>query len=129
MIKHILKEDLVYITIENVDFAYRIPSKKLGKTVQWKVGAKGSEPILIKDVSYWMLQLFTKNITDEKYINQFKGIVEEYAPVNSINWKDTLMAVNLQNEYNSITVKNIKALEKLSEDEILSSLTQKYNVD
>lgn len=129
MIKHSLKEDLVYISIENVDFAYRIPCKKIGKTVQWKIGAKGAEPIVIKDVSSWMLQLFTKNITDEKYINQFKSIVEEYAPVNSINWKDTLMAVNLQNEYNSITAKNIKALDKISEDEILATLTQKYNVD
>ena len=129
MIKHSLKEDVVYISIENVDFAFRIPSKKIGKTIQWRVGAKDAEPILIKDVSAWTLQLFTKKITDEKYINQFKSIVEEYAPVNSINWKDTLMAVKLQNDYNSITAKNIKAVEKISEDEILSSLTQKYNVD
>ena len=65
MIKHALKDNLVSISIAKTDFSYRIPIKKIGNTIDWKIGEKGTEGIVIKSVSTWTLQLFTKNITED----------------------------------------------------------------
>ena len=129
MIKHSLKDDLISISIDNRDFSYRIPVKKIGNTLDWKVGEKGTKGIVIKNVSTWTLQLFTKKTTEAKYVNQFKNIVQEHSSKNTINWEDTLMAVNIQNEYNWLVVTNNKAEKKISEEEIISTLTKKYKLD
>ena len=128
MINHSLKDKLVSVSIDNIDFSYRIPVKKIGNTVHWRIGEKGTEGIVIKNVSTWTLQLFTKNVTEEKYIKQFKSIVQEYAPNNSIDWKETLLAVNIQNEYNLAIIANAAAKEKMNDNEILSILEKKNNL-
>lgn len=124
MINQALKEDQIHLSIDNMDFSYRIPVKKIGSTIDWKIGEKGTEGIEMKHVSKWTLKLFTKNVTDEKYISQFEAIVKAYSPDNTIDWEETLMAVNVQNEYNSL-----KKANKLSEEEIISSLNTKYKLD
>ena len=128
MINHSLKDNLVHISIANIDFSYRIPAQKLGKIVSWKIGEKETEGIVMKNVSKWTLQLFTKKVTDEKYVELFKSIVQEYAPDNSIDWKETLLAVTIQNEYNLAIVANKAAQEKKSDGEILSFLEKKYGL-
>ena len=97
MIKHTLKDQVVYLSIDKIDFSYRIPLKKLGNTTDWKVGEKAPKGVVVKNVSSWALQLLTKKATEEKYIKQFKTIVQEYAPSNTINWEDTFLAINIQN--------------------------------
>ncbi|MFQ3326097.1 MAG: hypothetical protein ACJASM_002721 [Salibacteraceae bacterium] len=129
MIKHSLINNLVYISIDNVDFSYRIPIKKIGNSIDWRIGAKGTSGIVIKNVSTWTLQLFTKNITENKYVNQFKSILEEHSTKNTIDWEDTLLAVIIQNEYNRLSAANITAEKKNSEDEIISILKKKYKLD
>jgi len=129
MIKHSLIDNLVYISIDNVDFSYRIPIKKIGNSIDWRIGAKGTAGIVIKSVSTWTLQLFTKNITENKYVNQFKSILEEHSTNNTIDWEDTLLAVIIQNEYNKLIAANITAEKKISEDEIISMLKKKYKLD
>ena len=129
MIKHSLKDNLVYVSIENVDFSFRIPLKKIGNTTHWRIGEKGTEGIVIQNVSTWTLQLFTKKITDEKYVLQFKSIVQEYSPNNSVNWEETLLAVKAQNEYNWLLATNNTTKEKLTEEEILSSIESKFKID
>ncbi|NRA11075.1 MAG: hypothetical protein HRT57_03860 [Crocinitomicaceae bacterium] len=128
MINHSLKDKLVSVSIANIDFSFRIPVKKMGNTVNWRIGEKGTEGIVMKNVSTWTLQLFTKNITEEKYIQQFKTIVQEYAPNNSIDWKETLLAVNIQNEYNLAIIANATAQEKIDDNEILSILENKHEL-
>lgn len=128
MIKHALKDDLISISIDKIDFSYRIPVKKIGKPIAWRIGEKGSEGIVMKNVSKWMLQLFTKETTEDKYIKQFKDIVQEYSPKNSIDWKETLLAVNIQNEYNWLIITNSTAEEKMNEEEIITTLIKKYSV-
>lgn len=128
MINHSLKDKLVSVSIANRDFSYRIPVKKIGNTVHWRIGEKGTEGIVMKNVSTWTLQLFTKNTTEDKYIQQFKSIVQEYAPNNSIDWKETLLAVTIQNEYNLLIAANTIAKEKMDDNEILSILEKKYNL-
>jgi hypothetical protein len=123
MINHTLQDDILSISIANKDFSYRISLKKLGNKIDWKIGEKDTEGILIKGVSTWTLQLFTKTITDAKYIEQFKGLVQEYCPKNSINWQDTFMAVKIQNEYNSLSKTNN------NQSEIIAILTEKYDLD
>ncbi len=129
MINYALKEELVYISIENVDFSYRIPLNKIGNTLDWIIGDKGEKGMLFKNVSSWTLQLFTKKITEEKYIEQFQKIVHEFAPKNTINWKTTLLAVNIQNEFNSLISKNKSAEEKMEVNDIVSMLKVKYKLD
>jgi hypothetical protein len=129
MIKHSLTDELIHISIDNVDFSYRIPVKKIGNTISWNIGEKGKEGILMKNVSTWTLRLFTKQITEDKYIQQFKSIVQEYAPNNSINWEETLLAVNIQNEYNLLITANITSKEKKTAEEILSIVEAKYKLD
>lgn len=129
MIKHSIKDDLLYISIAKTDFSYRIPVSKIANTIDWKIGEKGTDGIIIKTVSKWILQLFTKAITEEKYIKQFKSIIEELNPKNSINWADTLSAVNIQNEYNWMVKTNSTAKEKISEEEIISTLKKKHKLD
>lgn len=129
MIKHSLIDNLVYISIDNVDFSYRIPIKKIGNSIDWRIGVKGTAGIVMKNVSTWTLQLFTKNITDNKYVNQFKSILEEHSTNNTIDWEDTLLAVIIQNEYNKLIAANITAEKKNSEDEIISMLKKKYKLD
>lgn len=129
MIKHTLKDKQIHLSIENKDFSYRIPVKKSGNTVNWRIGAKGTDGIVIKNVSTWALQLFTKKVTEEKYVTQFKELIQEYAPNNNINWDDTMIAVNIQNEYNELTAPNISAALKMSEEDIISSLEKKHNLD
>ena len=129
MIKHSIKEDVISISIDKKDFSFRIPIKKIGNSIDWKVGEKGTSGIVIKNVSTWMLQLFTKKMTEDKYIKQFKSIVEEYSAKNDINWEDTLMAVNIQNEYNWLLSKNKTAAEKIDENEIISILKKKYTLN
>ena len=124
MIKHSLKDNLIYISIANVDFSYRIPILKLGDTINWRIGAKGADGIVMNNVSSWTLQLFTKKITDFKYIKQFKSIVEEHCPDSTINWEETLLAVNIQNEYNWLNT-----TKKLEEHEIILGLKKKYKLD
>jgi hypothetical protein len=129
MIKQVLKDDLLYISIDKTDFSYRIPIKKIGTTIDWRIGAKGSKVILIKDVSKWTLQLFTKETTEYKYIKQFKGIVQKHCSDNTINWDETLLAVNIQNEYNWLIKMNNKAEEKINESEIILNLKKKYKIN
>lgn len=128
MINHSLKDNLISLSIANIDFSYRIPVNKIGKTVSWKIGETGTEGIVMKNVSKWTLQLFTKNTTEDKYVQQFKSIVQEYAPKNSIDWKETLLAVNIQNEYNLLVAANATAQKKMDDNEILSILEKKYNL-
>ena len=129
MIKHSLKDNVIYISIDKIDFSYRIPIKKIGNTSDWRIGEKGTAGIVIKNVSTWTLQLFTKKTTEDKYIKQFKSIVQEHSPKSSINWEDTLMAVNIQNEYNWLITTIKTAEEKIGEDEIISTLKKKYKLD
>ncbi|MFD1553278.1 hypothetical protein DNU06_06340 [Putridiphycobacter roseus] len=128
MIKHILKENLISISIPKKDFSYRIPVEKIGNTVDWKIGKKNEEGIVIKNVSAWTLQLFTKNVTEEKYVNQFKNIVQEFSPKNSIDWEDTFLAVTIQNRYNWLMTTNATAANKMEEQDIIADLKKKYKL-
>lgn len=128
MIKHSLKDNSIHISIENMDFSYRIPIKKIGNRIDWRIGEKGKTGIVMKDVSTWTLQLFTKNVTEDKFIKQFKSIVQEHAPNNAINWDDTLSAVVVQNEYSRLVTINNSAEEKMTDDDILSILEEKYKI-
>ena len=101
MIKHSIKDNLIYISISKKDFSYRIPIKKIGNVIDWRIGENGKKSIVIKDVSTWTLRLFTNKITEEKYIQQFKKLVQEHASNSNINWEDTLLAVSIQNQFNS----------------------------
>jgi len=129
MIKQTLKDNLNPISIDKVDFSYRIPVKKIGNTIDWKIGEKGTEGLVFKSVSTWTLQLFTKNTGVDKFIQEFISIIKEHSPKNTINWEDTLLAVNIQNEYNSRIALNNKADKKTEENEIISILKKKYKVD
>ena len=125
MIKHSLKDTLIYISIDKMDFSYRIPIKKIGNIIDWRIGEKENNGIVINDVSTWTLQLFTKKITEYKYIKQFKSIVLKHCPNTTINWEDTLLAVNIQNEYNSL----ITAKKDINKDEIISILKKKHKLN
>lgn len=127
MINQLLKDDQVHLSIDNVDFSYRIPVKKIGQTIDWKIGEKGNEGIEMKHVSKWTLKLFTRNVTDESFITQFEKIVQELAPDNTIDWEETLMAIQVQNEYNSL--KLVKGENEMTEMEIISFLNEKYKLD
>ena len=128
MINHSIKDKVVSVSIANIDFSYRIPVKKMGNLVNWRIGEKGTEGIVMKNVSTWTLQLFTKNVTDDKYVQEFKEIVQKYAPNNSIDWKETLLAVTIQNQYNLAIVANEAAQEKKSDGEILSVLEKEHGL-
>ena len=129
MIKKSLKDNIIYLSIENLDFSYRIPRKKIGNTIDWRIGEKGTKGIIINNTSAWTLHLFTKETTEEKYLKQFKNIVEEYSSNNSINWEETLLAVRIQNEYNGLIKTNSTADKKMNEDEIISILKKKYHLN
>ena len=128
MIKHSLKDNLLYTSIAKTDFSYRIPVKKIGNTIDWKIGEKETEGIVIKNVSTWMLQLLTKKTTEDKYIKQFKSIIQEHSPNNTINWEETLLAVKIQNEYNWLTTTNVSVEKKMEENDVISTLKKKYKL-
>lgn len=123
MIKHSITNDLLHVSIDNMDFSYRIPVKKLGKTMKWTIGKNGDEGIEMKNVSKWALQIFTKKPLDEKYLDQFQKIIQEIAVGNSIDWKETKLAVNVQQDY-----AQLKSNSKMSEKEIISILEEKYKL-
>ncbi|MDG1332380.1 MAG: hypothetical protein P8P74_08615 [Crocinitomicaceae bacterium] len=123
MIKHSVKDELLHISIENMDFSYRIPLQKLGKLVKWKIGKYGTEGIEMENVSKWTLQLFSKKSIGDKYIEQFKSLVQEHAPGNSIDWNETILAVYVQLEYH-----RLKAEGEMEEMEIISTLEEKYKL-
>ena len=129
MIKHSLTDNVISMSIANMDFSYRIPTKKIENTIDWRIGEKGTDGIVVKGVSSWALQLFTKKATEEKYLRQFKGIVQEYCPDNAINWEDTEMAVSIQNKYNWLVSSNAIADKKLSEIQIITNLKKRYMLD
>jgi hypothetical protein len=129
MIKHSIKDNLIYISISKKDFSYRIPIKKIGNVIDWKIGENGTKGIVIKNVSTWTLRLFTKKITEEKYIQQFKNLVQEHASNNNINWEDTLLAVNIQNEFNWLITNNNLSKKKGEENDIISNLIKKYKLN
>ncbi|MBT6514998.1 MAG: hypothetical protein HOK65_09520 [Crocinitomicaceae bacterium] len=129
MIKHSLKDNLIYISINKTDFSYRIPIKKIGNTIDWRIGGKGTKGIVIKNVSTWTLRLFTKKTTEHKYIKQFINLVQEHCSSSNINWEDTLLAVNIQNEFNWLITTNNAAEKKIEEDDIISNLIKKYKLD
>ena len=129
MIKQSVKDEVISISIDKKDFSYRIPVKKIGNTIDWRIGSKETEAIVIKNVSTWTIQLFTKKTTEDKYIKQFVKIVQEHSPQNSINWEETLKAVNIQNEYNWLTTTNKTADTKMTSEEIILSLRKKYKLD
>lgn len=128
MIKHSLKEGILSLSIEKVDFSFRIPLNKIENTIDWRVGAKGPNSLVIKGVSSWALQLFTKNITEDKYIKQFRALVQTHSPENKINWEETRLAITIQNEYNRLILANATAEKKHTETEILSNLKRKYKI-
>ncbi len=129
MIKHALKEGIVHLSIDKKDFSHRIPVEKLGKAIQWNIGEEGSELISIKNVSKWMLRLMTQKITDEQSILHFKSIVQHYCPISNIDWKATLMAINIQNEFNSRMAAQKSSPYPLSQDEIIFLLEEKYELN
>lgn len=124
MIKHSLKDDLLHISIENMDFSYRIPVSKLGKPVKWVIGKYGTEGITMRNISKWTVQLFGKNTLADAYIEQFKSIVQEYAPKNSIDWNETILAVYVQREYDRLK----KEEPNMSEKDLISTLEEKYKL-
>lgn len=124
MINHTLKDELLHISIENMDFSYRIPVNKLGKPVKWIIGKYGTEGVAMRNVSKWTLQLFANNTLADAYLEQFKSIVQEYAPKNSIDWNETILAVYVQREYNRLK----KEEKDMSENEIISTLEEKYQL-
>jgi len=126
MIKKSVKDSIISLSIDKLDFSYRIPVKRIGNIIDWRVGKKGTKGIVINNVSTWTLHLFTKETTEDRYIKQFKSIVQEHSPNSSINWDKTLLAVNIQNEYNWLIKTNSIADKKVSEDEIISILKKKY---
>jgi hypothetical protein len=123
MIKHSIKGELLHVSIENMDFSYRIPLQKLGKLIKWRIGKDGTEGIVMKNVSNWMLKLFSNKETDDKHLEQFKNIIQEYAPENSIDWNESILAVNVQHEYNRLKVEG-----KMEEMEIILNLEEKYKL-
>ncbi|HZH86807.1 MAG TPA: hypothetical protein VFD77_05780 [Brumimicrobium sp.] len=129
MIKHSLKDNQIHLSIDNMDFSYRIPLKKIGNTIDWKIGVKGSEGIVMKDVSIWTLKLFANNTTEENHITQFQQIVQEYSPKNTIDWEESLLAIKVQNEYNSLISANTATKNKVDEEDIISTLNDKYKLD
>jgi hypothetical protein len=128
MIKHSIKENIIHVSIEKTDFSYRIPIEKLGRPIKWTIGAKGTEGIVMKNVSSWTLQLFTKNVTDEKLVLQFKDLVQEHAPKNSVDWKETLEAVKVQNEYNRLKLSANAGEKKMTEEELIAHLEEKFSL-
>lgn len=126
MIKQTLNDNILSLSIANKDFSYRISLKKLGNRIDWKIGEKDTDSIVIKSVSTWALQLFTKTVTDMSYVEQFKLIVQEHCPNNAINWKETYLAVKIQNEYNALTKTNDSLH---NQNEIIAMLTKKYDLD
>lgn len=126
MIKHELKKDQLHISIENKDFSYRIPLNKLESLIDWKIGKDTSNTIIIKNVSKWALKLFTNNITTSENVKQFKGIVQQYCPENTIDWTETEKALNIQSHYSNLVL-NLKK-ENLSDIEIISKLKKKYQL-
>lgn len=125
MIKHSLNDNQIHLSIDNMDFSYRIPVKKIGNTIDWKIGVKGSEGIVMKDVSIWTLKLFTNKTTEENHIAQFQQIVQEYSPKNTIDWEETLLTLKVQNEYNSLIT---GSKNNVDEEEIISTLNEKYQL-
>ena len=51
MIKHSVREEIIHLTIANMDFSYRIPIKKIGSTINWKIGENSSKGIVLEKVS------------------------------------------------------------------------------
>ena len=129
MIKHTLKDEVISISIDNRDFSYRIPIKKIANAIDWRIGEKGTKGIVVKNVSTWTLQLFTKKTTEDKYIKQFISIVQKHSLNNTINWEETRLAVNIQNEYNWLIKTNSKAEEKINESDIILNLKKKYKIN
>lgn len=129
MIKHSIKDELLHISIENIDFSYRIPVSKLGKTISWCVGENKAEGIIIKNVSAWTLKLFTNKVTEDKYVQQFKDLIQENAPNNSIDWKATLLAVTIQNEYYRLLIANSSFDKETKEKQVIAALEEKYKLD
>lgn len=128
MIVNVIKDDIIHLSIDKKDFSYRIPLKKIGNTIDWKIGGKEVKAIVMKSVSTWALQLFTKTVLDDKYIKQFQSLVEEHCPNHTINWEETFKAVIIQNEYNGRTKLNKTAKDPMTEDQIISILREKYNL-
>ena len=73
--------------------------------------------------------LFTKKTTEDKYIKQFISIVQKHSLNNTINWEETRLAVNIQNEYNWLIKTNSKAEEKINESDIILNLKKKYKIN
>ena len=127
MIKHELKNDQLHISIENKDFSYRIPLNKIEDLINWKIGKDVTNNILIKNVSKWTLKLFTNNFTTIEHVKQFKGIVKQYAPENTIDWLKTEKAINIQSHYSNLALDLKK--ESPSEGAIIAKLKKKYQID
>jgi hypothetical protein len=129
MIQHTLKDDILSISIANKDFSYRISLKKLANKCNWKIGLNEADQIIIQGVSTYALQLFTKVVTELSYVEQFKGLVQEHCPKNSIHWDDTFLAVKIQNEYNALTKKKNPTKDSAIDKELIATLTEKYDLD
>ena len=129
MIKHTVKDDLVSISIANTDFSYRIPTKKIGNTIDWRIGKKGTEGLVIPNTSIWTVQIFTKKTGEAKYIRQFIEIIKEYCPDNTIDWDNTMLAIHLTSKYNWLTSAENTSKNKMSEEAIIESFKKKHNLD
>jgi len=127
MIEQELKDDQLHIFIKNKDFSYRIPLKKIEDLIDWKIGKNKFNTIQIKNVSKWALKIFTNNITTIENIKQFKGIMQQHCPNNTINWTETEKALNIQSHYSNLVSNSDK--NKLSETEIIAKLKKKYKLD
>lgn len=128
MIKQSLKDQILHINIANLDFSYRIPTAKLGDIINWRIGENKSKGIVIDSVSKWAIQLFTNKVTEPKYIRQFQNIVLQHSPICAVNWENTFLAINIQNDYNWQKSSSNTAKIKVSEDEIIAKLKQNYKL-
>ena len=128
MIKQSLKDQILHINITNLDFSYRIPTSKLGDVINWRIGENKLKGIVIDSVSKWAIQLFTNKVTELKYVRQFQNIVLQHSPECAVNWENTFLAVSIQNDYNWQKSSSNTAKIKISEDEIIANLKQKYKL-
>ena len=73
------------------------------------------------------MKCFTNNFTTIEHVKQFKGIVQQYCPDNSIDWIETEKAINIQSHYSNLVLDLKK--ENPSEGKIIASLKKKYQLD
>lgn len=124
MLNYEIINDYIKIPYSNKRPRYSVELRKLGESIDWRIVEYYNEPIIVKNVSHWVMHLFVSKNLSVEFAIEFQELIKKLCPENKIDWIATERAIKMHEAYRLLLDDN-NTIEPL---DILKSLKLKFNI-